>query len=442
VTLDGVDVNDQQDRASFTSVLRVTLDSVQEFRTITTNAGAEYGHSSGAQAAMVTKSGTNLFHGALYEYLRNTDTSANSFFNNLAGVPRHKLNRNVYGVDVGGPIKKDKLFFFLNYQGRRDASEQSELRVAPTDNFRQGIVQYVRNNGSIGSLTPSQIQQIDPAGIGENAPTLALFQAYPHANDNTTGDGLNTAGYRFNAAAPLRYNTYIAKLDYQITQKNSFFFRGNLQNDNYAIQGPQFPGQPPNSVYLNNSKGFATGLTSVISPMLVNTFRYGYTREDVQTTGVVGSPYVVLNTVDNPYGTTTGTSQIIPTHDIHDDLVWNKGAHTISFGTELLLIHNNYDTDANSFDTAIEDGLYLQGDGGPLLPADAARSLSTISDIATLMALQAKLQTRATYNLQGGTLPQGAVVARIFKEQHYASYVQDSWKVTRGLNISMGLRLV
>jgi hypothetical protein len=442
VTLDGVDVNDQQDRASFTSVLRVTLDSVQEFRTITTNAGAEYGHSSGAQATLITKSGSNVVHGAAYEYLRNTDTSANSFFNNLDGVPRQVLNRNVYGVDVGGPIKKDKLFFFLNYEGRKDASAQSELRVVPLDTMRQGIVQYVTNSGTIGTLTPAQVQQLDPAGIGENAATLALFQsAYPHSNDSTVGDGINTGGFRFNAPAPLRYNTYIAKLDYQITSKNSFFFRGNLQNDNYAIQGPQFPGQPPNSVYLNNSKGFATGLTTVISPSLVNTFRYGYTRAGVQTTGVVGNSYVILNSVDNPYGTTTGTSQIIPTHDIHDEVVWNKGAHTISFGTELLLIHNNYDTNSNSFDTAIEDGLYLQGDGGPLLPADATRSLTTIDVLDTLLGLQTKLQTRANYNLQGNTLTQGTPVDRIFKEQHYDSYVQDSWKVRRGLNISMGLRV-
>ena len=441
VTLDGVDVNDQQNRASFTSVLRVTLDSVQEFRTITTNAGAEYGHSSGAQATLVTKSGTNVVHGALYEYLRNTDTSANTFFNNSAGVPTQKLNRNVYGVDVGGPIKKDKLFFFLNYEGRKDASEQGALRVVPTDTLRQGIVQYVRNDGSIGSLSPAQVQQLDTGGIGEDPASLALFQLYPHANDNTTGDGLNTAGFRFNAAAPLRYNTYIAKIDYQITPKNSFFLRGNLQNDNYSIQGPQFPGQPANSVYLNNSKGFATGLTTVVSPTLVNTLRYGYTREGVQTTGVVASPYVILNSMDNPYGTTTGTAQIIPTHDIHDDMVWTKGAHTISFGTELLLIHNNYTSDSTSFDRAIEDGLYLEGDGGPLLPADAQRSLSTIDIMATLLGLQAKLQTYANYDLQGKTLAQGAPVNRIFKEQHYDMYVQDSWKVTRGLNISYGLRL-
>jgi Carboxypeptidase regulatory-like domain len=442
VTLDGVDVNDQQNRASFTSVLRVTLDSVQEFRVVTTNAGAEYGHSSGAQATLITKSGSNVFHGALYEYLRNTDTSANSFFNNLDGVPRQQLNRNVYGVDIGGPIKKDKLFFFLNYEGRKDASEQSELRVVPLDTMRSGIVNYVTNSGTINSLTPAQVQALDPAGIGESPATLALFQsAYPHSNDNTVGDGINTGGFRFNAPAPLRFNTYIAKLDYQINSKNSVFWRGNLQNDNYAIQGPQFPGQPPNSVYLNNSKGWATGLTTVITPSLINTFRYGFTREGVQTTGVVQSAYVLLNSVDNPYGTTTGTSQIIPTNDIHDDMVWNKGAHTISFGAEFLILHNHLDSTSNSYDVGIEDGLYLQGDGGPLLPADATRSLTTIDVMATLLGLQAKLQTHANYDLQGNTLAQGAPVDRIFKEQHYDTYVQDSWKVRRGLNISAGIRL-
>jgi hypothetical protein len=125
VTLDGVDVNDQENRSAFSSVLRVTLDSVQEFRTITTNAGADLGRTSGAQVTLVTKSGTNTIHGSAYEYLRNTATSANSFFNNAAGVPRQKLNRNVFGGAVGGPIKPNRLFYFFNYEGRRDRRECS-----------------------------------------------------------------------------------------------------------------------------------------------------------------------------------------------------------------------------------------------------------------------------------------------------------------------------
>src|SRR5215471_4842949 len=132
VTLDGVDVNDQQNRSAFTSVLRVTLDSVQEFRTITTNANADFGRTSGAQVVLITKSGSNAVHGSVYEYLRNTITSANDFFSNQAGLARAKLNRNVYGVSLGGPILKNRLFYFLNYEGRKDRSESlSSARIVP-----------------------------------------------------------------------------------------------------------------------------------------------------------------------------------------------------------------------------------------------------------------------------------------------------------------------
>ncbi len=131
LTLDGVDVNDQINGYAFTSVLPVTLDSVQEFRVTTTNYGAEEGRSSGAEVSLVTKSGTNSFHGSLYEYLRNTYTSANDFFVKSAeiasGQPNvpPKLNRNVFGGSIGGPIIKDRLYFFLNAEaagsGRRTA---------------------------------------------------------------------------------------------------------------------------------------------------------------------------------------------------------------------------------------------------------------------------------------------------------------------------------
>src|SRR6516162_10062346 len=132
ITLDGMPVNDSGGHA-FKSVLPVTLDSVQEFRVTTTNYNADQGGSSGAQVALVTKSGTNAFHGSAYEYHRNTYTSANDYFvkagqidnclqNNIALGNKEcntppKLIRNIFGGSVGGPIKKDRLFMFLNYEG-------------------------------------------------------------------------------------------------------------------------------------------------------------------------------------------------------------------------------------------------------------------------------------------------------------------------------------
>ena len=447
VTLDGVDVNDQQNRSSFTSVLGVTLDSVQEFRTTTTNAGAEYGHSSGAQVTMITRGGTNIVHGAAYEYIRNTDSSANSFFNNSSGVPTPKLDRNVFGAAVGGPIKQNKAFYFLNYEGRRDASEGTALRTVPNATFRQGTFTYLTTGGTVATLGPAQVKAIDPAGIGEDPAVLAMFQQYPLPNTTTAGDGLNTSGFRFNAATPLRYNTYVSRLDYIINDKNTIFWRGNLQNQNVvpnsgASSGvPEFPGEAPTNVYLNNSKGFAAGWTSTITPTLVSTFRYGLTRTGVQNTGDLTSGYAYFDGIDKLYGTTPGVTQIIPTNDLHEDLVWNKGSHTISFGTEVLILRNHYDTNATSFDTAFDNAFWLQGDGAPLLVAGAAHNDNYIRQMANLLGTLPQLTLDVNYNLQGGVLPEGQTIDRDFGELHYDFYLQDSWKVKPGLTVSVGLRV-
>ena len=133
-----MDVNDQSNGYAFTSVLPTTLDSVQEFRVTTSNYNADQGTGSGAQVSLVTKSGTNGFHGSLYEYLRNTITSANDYFIKLAelqsGEPNTppKLIRNNFGGFLGGPIQKERLFFFVNYEGHRQREAQSVVRIVPS----------------------------------------------------------------------------------------------------------------------------------------------------------------------------------------------------------------------------------------------------------------------------------------------------------------------
>src|SRR6202035_2289115 len=131
VTLDGIGVNDQNYGYAFKSILNVPPDSVQEFRVTTANANADSGYSSGAQVALATKSGTNTFHGSAYEYNRNTIFSANDPFLKNSQVTSGesntaaKLLRNVFGATIGGPIMKNRLFFFANYEGRRDAEGSS-----------------------------------------------------------------------------------------------------------------------------------------------------------------------------------------------------------------------------------------------------------------------------------------------------------------------------
>jgi hypothetical protein len=342
VTLDGIDVNNQNSRAAFTSVLRVTLDSVEEFRTTTTGANADMGRSSGAQISLITRSGTNELHGAAYEYHRNTVTAANDWFNNRSKVDRPALLINVFGMRLGGPIVKNRTFGFINYEGRRDRSAANVgPRTVPTDDYRNGIITYISTSGT-KKLTPTDLKNIvDPAGIGINQPALALLNTFPRANDLGFSDGLNFAGYRFTAPVASDQNTYIAKFDHRFDSngKHSLFVRGNLQND--STNGvPQFPGQPPNSVTLNNSKGMAAGYTAVLKDNLVSTFRYGYTRLGNETTGVLTSNYTSFRILSTPFGITTGNTRIIPVHHVTEDFAWTKvrtmfasAARCVSSGT-------------------------------------------------------------------------------------------------------------
>src|ERR1700704_1527540 len=171
VTLDGVDVNDQSNGYAFTSVLPVTQDSVQEFRVTTTNYGADQGQGSGAQVALITKSGTNTFHGSAYENLRNTITSANDYLVQQSelniGAPNKplQLNRNIFGASLGGPLHKDRLFFFTNYEGTREREEQRAERVIPTPTLCQGIFQYKDVNGGTTTFNPTHLLNLDPNHI-------------------------------------------------------------------------------------------------------------------------------------------------------------------------------------------------------------------------------------------------------------------------------------
>src|SRR5712675_1760794 len=249
VTLDNVDVNDQSNGYAFTSVLPVTQDSVQEFRVTTTNYGADQGQGSGAQVALVTKSGTNAYHGSLYEYLRNTVTSANDYLVKQSelniGDPNKplQLNRNIFGVSVGGPVQKDRLFFFANYEGTREREQQRAERVIPTPSLCQGVFQYANVNGGTTVFNPTDLANLDPRGFGIDPAMLDLTNHTGYldqtfctgktvTNDFSAGDGLNYAGFVFRAPTKLDNDFFIGRLDYRLTAdgRHSLFWRGALQD--------------------------------------------------------------------------------------------------------------------------------------------------------------------------------------------------------------------
>jgi len=443
ITLDGVDVNDQNTHNAFESVLRVTLDSVQEFRTTTQNPTADQGRGSGAQIALITKTGTNEFHGSLYEYNRNTITESNSFFNNEEGLSRPVLNRNVFGVSLGGPIKKDRLFFFLNYEGRRDASDATVTQVVPSASFRQGIIQYINSSGGLSTMNPGQLKQIDPAGLGVDPAVLQVLNQYPLPNDNTVGDGYNSAGYRFQAKTPLRWNTYIARLDYTLDSsgKNTLFWRGNLQNDN-AGGTPQFPGQAPATVTLDNAKGFAAGWTSILSPKLVSTFRYGLTRSGLETTGIQNSPYVSFSELATLGATTTDNSRIIPVHQFSEDLSWNLGRHDLRFGGTVLLIHNRSINYATAYPFGQVTYGYVAGASASLIPPDLNSDFSSAFRTAatTLLGPVSLAQVTYNYTLTGQVQAFGTPVKRDYIANDFEGSIGDTWRVTKNLTVNLGLR--
>jgi hypothetical protein len=443
VTLDGVDVNDQQTGLAFNSVLRVTLDSVQEFRVTTANPNSDQGRSSGAQVSLVTKSGSNQYHGSLYEYHRNTVTTANDWFNNASRVPRPKLLRNVFGGTFGGPIIKDRFVFFLNYEGRRDRREDSVVRVVPSADMRNGILKYNNKQGGVTTLQPADIKALDPAGIGVNAASVALFKLYPLPNDTTVGDGLNTFGYRFKAPIKLDWNTYIAKLDYNLTSngKHIVFWRGNLQNDSDTSL-PQFPGQQPRFTNLNNSKGYAAGYTAQLTSTLTNVFRYGYTRQGLESSGASTLTYVTFRNLD-PIQPTDARSngRIVPVHNLIDDATWTKGTHSLGFGTNIRFIRNNRFDLSTSFPRAAANASWLLGTGRDLRPADIGGGAVAFSD-AMMMMLGIISQGSASYNFDktGKVLGLGEAVKRRFGADEYEFYGQDSWRLRPNLTITAGLR--
>jgi hypothetical protein len=481
VTLDGIGVNDQNNGYAFTSVLNTPPDSIEEFRVTTANSNADSGYSSGGQVALVTKSGTNTFHGSAYEYNRNTIFSANDPFlknSQLSSGESNtapKLLRNVFGATIGGPIMKNRLFFFANYEGRRDAEGSSTLRNVPSPTLRAGVLMYlcadptqcpggsvqgIDNNpypvqpGYYG-LNFTQIKGMDPEGIGVNQAVLKILNQYPAANEFNAGDGSNTLGFRFSPNVDRSFNTYITRLDYHLTSNGSetLFARGQIQN--FKEPGPQqFPGQPAATNFLDDSKGLTVGLSSIISPRLINDFHWGFTRQGQQYGGTSVYPGVFLNGIDNLVPFTRPTTAFVPVNQLSDSLSWTRGNHSFQFGTDLFLIRSNHISYLNSFSDVQTNVVYLNtggiaNDNSPLDPGNNGYpkvdpNFGPNYDSATGIVMGILAEGDGIYNFarNGTALPQGQAINRRYAINDYEFFGQDNWRITHRLTVTYGLRWV
>jgi hypothetical protein len=452
-TLDGVDVNDQQTGEAFKSVLPVTLGSVQEFRVVTANANANQGRSSGGQISLITRSGTNAFHGSAYEYHRNTVTSANSFFNNSTIDPvtgmtleRPKLIRNIFGVSLGGPVRKKRLFFFLNFEDTVTRKEEPQLRIVPSTTLRQGILRYLDSSVAVRTVTPLQLQAMDPLRMGPNAAVLALLQQYPAGNDPTQGGdgGLNFVGFRFNAPLKEDKPSYIGRIDYTSPDnKHNIFIRGALADFKEDEQPSQFPGQPAARILLTNSKGTAVGHSWTVSQNFVNDFRWGFTRQGLDFTGGSTSPGLGLRGMDdiqNFGGRNNGRK--VPTHNFTENLTWVNGRHTLQFGANFRNIHNKRFTEERTYPFYYSNNGWMENLGLDVLPAGIDASFETPYVNAQMALLGTISQVDVTYfvNRDGSIFPHPHIPRREFISNEFEWYVQDQWKVSQNLTLTAGLR--
>src|SRR5688572_22899763 len=480
ITLDGVDVNEQQDGLdvitdeAFASVLRVTRDSLQEFRVTTTNPNAEQGRSSGAQVSLVTRSGSNQWHGSLFETHRNTVTNANDFFNNAAGVERPQLLRNIFGGSLGGPIKRDRAFFFFTYEGFREATATSVVREVPLPTLGQGIVRYRTDSGAsdpgcpagtpsgVNCLTTDEIQAayIEAKGLpgpGINPNALALLaaaaQRYP-ANDSTVGDGLNTGGFRFNARTPTELNTYIARFDFNLTNSQTMFVRGNYQNDlvtravyfssDCSVPGDNiqcFPDTPPLTTW-NHPKGLALGHIWTVNSSVVNRFSYGLTRAAFTQNGDSNENRVNFRFIFSPAAFARTLRRTTPVHNFVDDVSWVRGNHTFGFGANVRLIRNNRNSLGASFDDAIVNPSFYNRSGAVLLDpfSDFASSNDLRDALASVIGRYSEYSANLVYDANGQLQQVGTPTDRSFATEEYEGYIQDSWRMRPNFTLNYGVR--
>jgi carboxypeptidase family protein len=466
VTVDGLDVNDLATGQFGYIVGRAPVDSVQEFRGVSAGFLSDAAGGGGGQYELVTKSGTNSFHGALVEYHRDAALEANDWFNNNAGVPRPPLIRNQFGGNIGGPIIKNKLYFFFDYNGRRDTLSSLEERTVPMDSFRNGTLSYVNDSNNIATLTGAQVAGFDPQHVGFNSSLLSLFASrYPQANDlsGAYGDAINTAGYRFNAPFPYKEDDYVQRVDYNLNDKMKLWGKGNFVRTKATESAIQFPGDPQTYPFIDRSYAWVVGHVWTINNRMVNNASYGKVFENFDfpnTYNPTGAnQYYGLGgngsggtIISGPYGVAINAQgRTYPIPVIRDDFSWEKGNHSFRFGGTFKYITPQDYTKLNYNVPTIGLGGYTPNLDPSLRPSDICPSNSdtcgyapALYDSAFALALAPFTAVGSTFNYdaQGNVLPQGSGSQHTYRYYETELYFGDTWKIRPKLTLSYGVRWI
>jgi hypothetical protein len=364
--LDGTDVNDYKNTMpGSVAGLFLGVETVREFRVLTNSFSAEYGRSAGGVITAVTRSGTNGLHGAGFEFLRNSALDARNFFTPSTINP---FKRNQFGFTLGGPIKKNKTFFFGSYEGLRDRLGVTVIDTVPDAQAHQGIV-------------PRGGQLVNVGVAPGVAPWLALF---PLPNSRNFGDG--TAQYIYGTTQPANDNNFNVRVDQSLTQKHSFFARYTFDDGSNAIastggNGATLPFQKTASSSRNQY--LTTEADSILSQSTLNAFRFGYNRSAIASVNAyTGFPAGLSLVPGVPFSTggqltISGLSFIgyqrgpgSATYNLFewsDDVTHTWGRHTMKTGIifkRIRLYRANTNSDGGYYNFSGGLAAFLQGQAG------------------------------------------------------------------------------
>jgi hypothetical protein len=408
--------------------LQSSLENVQEFRVDSSNFPAEYGTGTGGQINVVTKSGGNQFHGSLFEYLRRDALDARNFFDNIQpGIPKSSLKLDQFGGSLGGPILKDKLFFFFSYEGYRVRSGLNFVEAAPSLSLAHPGALIPGTSTPVNPAIQPFIRAFrsDAAVVLAGATTAPGFEILQLQDESKTGE-----------------NAFSLRLDYKYNQANNLYLRffrdQGTDNRPEGISGRRvtIEAVPQNGVL---------GWQSIIGTNKVNEFRLGYnvarTRINgfAPTVGGIDLSAVTINisgSVANSgiagQGTSSGIS--IPgglvransatngrgqpytpySLSLIDSLNWTRGRHNLKFGAEVRLIR-----------------LYTDRLGGTTYTFSNLNAF--LSNTPASVQYLGDLSAASPFN-------NGFTGERLAKQEYYIGYAQDEWKLKQGLTLSYGLR--
>ena len=440
--LDGIDINDSVVPRLGLSLTANNTDSIGEFRMVLGGGKAEYGRNAGGQVELITRSGTNDFHGNAFDYLRNTDLNANDFFNNQSGGTRPKFIQNLLGGSFGGPIRHNKTFIFGNYQARRTRQETVRNRTVYTPSAKLGIFKWITS----GVTQSFNFGAADPRGIGIDKGVAKINAQMPDPNNFDLGDGLNTAGYRFNTPSNSYEDQFTIKGDHNITDLNHAFLRWSWQRnssiDTLNSAERTYPGQI-DGTQGGHRWGFAVGDDWTFRPNLMNEFRIGYqsATTDFLRPNRPAGPAFITNLVYDVQYASFAQGRNSPVIDITENLTWLHGLHTFKMGTNLRR------TKQYGYDLAgTQPNLTTTTGNGNAVPSTIGPQGLTATQRSTFDSLYNDIMGRLDrvietfYSNLQTFQPAGAPRVRNYMLREGGFFFQDDWKVTRRLTLNLGLR--